>query len=323
MALAAALAVLLAGVAGWWLWRQKQDRMILFNRLPGENVLLFYLDADRLRHAAALAPLVRQRVEPDPDYKSFVQQTGFDYQRDLDAAAVCYLTDRVYVLARGRFDAARLRQYALAQGGSCEGNGLDRPCRMPASQPGRTISFLLISPAVLALATAPEPDAVRQLQTTPQPNAEPLAHAAAAAGDPPPLLWATATPAGLDRALSDSTFLSPNLALFSRTLAGAQRAYLLVADQSPNLQISLRAVCASEAQAGEMRRLLQGLNDLVGGIMHAPRPGKEASVWQRVLASAAISQEKNTVRASWTLDQTVLESFGAPAGAPPGPGAGR
>lgn len=320
------LIALLAAGAGWWLWRQKQDQGLLFDRLPGENVLLVYLDVDRLRHADSLAPLLRQRVDPDPDYKSFVRQTGFDYQRDLDGAAVCYLTDRVYVLARGRFDAARLRRYALAQGGSCEGvsggAGLDRPCRMPASQPGRTISFLLLSPRVLALATAPEPDAVRQLETAPEPSAAPLAKAAVVAGDSPPLLWATATPAGLDRALQDSPSLSPNLALFSRALAGAQRAYLLIADQSPNLQISLRAVCASEVQAGEIRRLLQGLNDLVAGVMRAPRLGNQSNIWQRVLASAAISQDKNTVRASWTLDQIVLQSFGS-ASASRQPDAGR
>jgi hypothetical protein len=154
---AAVLALLLAAGSGWWLWRQKQDRSILFNRLPAENSILLYIDMERLRRSAALLPLVRSRVEPDPDYAAFVKQTAFDYQRDLDAATVCYLSDRVYVLARGRFDEAKLRQYAVAQGGACPSSAFFHAglCSMPASQPGRKLSFQMISSGVLALANAP------------------------------------------------------------------------------------------------------------------------------------------------------------------------
>lgn len=303
-----ALAVLVALVA-WRVWRQKQEQAMLFERLPGENLLLAYVDVERLRHAALFSPALRAQVDPDPDYTNFVKQTGFDYQRDLDAAAACYLPDRVYILAWGRFDAGKLRQYALGQGGNCEGARLERPCSMPGSRPGRIISFELLSPHVLALATAPEPGAVRKLESAPAASAEPLAREAKAT-DAAALLWVTATPAGLDRALSGAADLSPNVALFSRALAGAQRAYVLLLDRSPNLQVSLRAICSSEAQAGEMRRLLQGLNDLVGGLLRGPRGGAPAG-WTKVLASASIEQRQNAVQATWTLDVKLLEDMAA------------
>ena len=307
------LAVVLAAGTAWVLWRQKRDQVILFDRLPGENLALLHLDVGRLRQAAALAPLLRARVDPDPDYSAFVKQTGFDYQRDLDAAAICYLPDRVYLLARGRFDPPRLRQYALAQGGRCAGTRLDQPCSMPASQPGRAISFLLLSPRVLALATAPEADAVKQLETAPVPSAESLAKAATAI-DPAALLWATATPASLDQAVSGTADLSPNLALFSRSLAGAQRAFLVLKDQAPNLGLSLKVICTSEAQAADMRRLWQGLNDFIGGLMRGSRRRGSLSAWDKVFASAVIQQEQNTVRATWTLDPAALESLGSGTG---------
>ncbi len=303
---AVAIAVILAAGAGWWLWRQKRDREVLFDRLPGENVLLLYLDMDRLRHASALLPALRARVDPDPDYAAFVRQTGFDYERDLDRAAVCYLPDRVYVVARGRFDPARLRQYALAQGGSCAGEGLEKPCSMPASRLNRKISLVLISPKILALATAPEPDAVRQLGATPTPNALPLAQAAARSTDPAALLWATATPPALAGVLNGTTDMSPNLALFPRALAGADRVYLFVTDRTPSLEVSLQAVCRSENQAQELRRLLQGLNDFIGGMLRGPRSGEPAHAWGKVLATAAIRQEQSAVRATWMIDPQML-----------------
>jgi len=309
-------ALALAVVLGWWVWRGRQDAASLFRRLPGENVLLLYLNVEQLRRTPALIPVLGNAVDPDPDYAAFVRQTGFDYQRDLDRAAVCYLPDRVYILARGRFDGARLRSYALDQGGACADSGLERPCRMPASQPGRQVSFLLLEPSLLALATAPEPDAARQLEAAPAVSAEPLAQAASTLNAGNPLLWATATPASLDRALRQTSAV-PNLNLLAAALAGAQRAYLFVNDRSPRLEIALQAVCASDAQAAEIRRLLQGLNDLVGGLMRGARRGKTPDPWARVLASAAINQQKDTVRAVWALDPDLLKDLGTTKGAAP------
>ncbi len=305
---AAVAAVLSAGVA-WWVWRQKQEATSLFRRLPSENAVLLHVDVARLRRVSALEPLLKARVDPDPDYAAFVNQTGFDYQKDLDEAAVAWLPGRVYIVARGRFDSARLRQYALAQGGSCAGQRLERPCQMLASLPNRRISFLLLSSSVLGIATAPESDAALQLKREVEPNAEPLARAAAAES-PAALLWITAAPV----ALGETLLASPNVLTILKTLAEAQRVYAFVAEQTPALQLSLKAVYSSESQAAESRRLLQGMNDLIGGLMRGPKPSEAASVWQRVLKSASITQDQNTVRAVWTLDQAALQSL---AGTPP------
>jgi hypothetical protein len=295
-------------LATGWFWIRRGASAGLLRRLPGENVLLIYADLARLRQTGALAPLLRAQVTPSADYARFVEETGFDYQRDLDAAAVCYLPDRVYVLAQGRFDGERLRQYAASQGGGCKGSDLDQPCWMPASQPGRQISLLLLGPNLLALATAPEPEAVLALRSPPSADAQHLAQTAAELNDGSPLVWLTASPAGLDQAGRQAP--SPNLALFSRALAGAQRAYVFLNDLSPDLQLAVRAVCHSAAQAEEMRRLIQGLNDFLGGLLRGVKK-PEAPGWEQVLASAVVEQKGNTVHASWRLNAQTLETLGA------------
>ena len=301
------LGVLSAGV-GWRLWRDRHDRDLLFTHLPAEHLALVYVDVDRLRQASSLAPVVRSRVEPDPDYAAFVKQTGFDYQRDLDAAAACYLADRIYLVARGRFDAVKLRNFAIGQGGSCAAADLGEPCSMPASQPGRRLSFLLAASNLLVLANAPEADAARQVAVEMRPSAEPLAKEVESS-EPGALLWATATPASLEQAMNGTAGNSPNIGLASRAFSGAQRVYLLLADQSPNLQITLKAVCSSDAQAAEMRRLLQGLNDMVASLAGGFRGRSDANPWAKVLAGGAIRQERATVRATWMVDRGALESL--------------
>jgi hypothetical protein len=292
-----AVAVLLAvSFLAWWLWQKRGDPDAWFRRLPGENVLLLHLDVAALRATTSLSPLLQSQVPPDPDYAAFVRQTGFDYQRDLDQAAVCYLSDRVYILARGRFDPARLRAYAQAQGGACPG---DRPCHMPASQPGRRISFLLLASDTLALATAPETDAVLALQKEPTVNATPLVQTAKTMNGGSGLLWLTAAPSTLGQALPGG------VAILAGALSKAQRAYLFLNPQPAGVQVVLHAVCASEAQAAETRRLLQGIHDLIGGLAR-----KGPAEWTKVLNSAIVDQQGTVARVTWLLDAEILRQLG-------------
>ncbi len=291
-----------ASAAAWWLSNRLSTPHLLA-RMPAENSLILYLDLERIRRAGSLESLLKVGVAPDPDYAAFIRQTGFDYRRDLDAAAVCYLPDRVYVLARGRFDPDRLGQYAVSQGGACPAG---RPCRMPASRPGRTISFLMLSRGLLALATAPEPEAVVALQSPPWPTAEALATAGVRINPLGSLLWVTATPASLRLGQ-----LPSNLTLFASALEKAQRAYLFLNDRSPNLEVTLYAICASEDQATELRRLLRGLIDFIGAMLRGGRGGQPPVEWEKVLATAVVEQDQLSVRVRWRIEPGILEKLGS------------
>src|SRR5262245_44574340 len=100
-------------------------------RLPTDNASILSIDFGTLRQGGLFEML--PVVDEEPEYKSFVGKTGFDYKRDLDQALVSFHTSGVYFLVKGRFDWKRLEAYASEQGGGCF-NGL---CRMPGSTPSR------------------------------------------------------------------------------------------------------------------------------------------------------------------------------------------
>src|SRR6266581_6429195 len=103
--------------------------------LPSENAAVLSIDFAALRQGGVFDLLAGPVVEEEPEYKTFVQKTGFDYRRDLDGALISFPPGGVFFLVRGRFDWKRLESYAQEQGGECS-RGL---CRMPGSVPARKI----------------------------------------------------------------------------------------------------------------------------------------------------------------------------------------
>jgi hypothetical protein len=81
-----------------------------------------YIDADALRAAKLLDSVAGSPASEEPDYRRFVEETGFDYRKDLNAAAASFLNGDAYMAVRGRFDWKRLSEYARAQRGECSGS---------------------------------------------------------------------------------------------------------------------------------------------------------------------------------------------------------
>lgn len=144
--LAALLGVLTYSVARsrHRLVRSDADLVSLLPVDPGATT--FYIDVALLRSSHILG-LIAPEKTAEPDYQAFVNNTGFDYARDLDAVSGSLATARSDFLLRGRFDWTRLQQYARKEGGHCE-NGI---CVAPGTTPGRWAAFKLLQPDVLAL----------------------------------------------------------------------------------------------------------------------------------------------------------------------------
>ena len=111
------LAVLLAVVAlaAYWgldryRYRFVRSDLDLLHWLPANNRTLFYADVKALRGAGYLKLLAS--AKPAADYAAFIQATGFDYTRDLDALAAVIDDERVWLVARGRFDWSKIRAFA-------------------------------------------------------------------------------------------------------------------------------------------------------------------------------------------------------------------
>src|SRR5437868_435266 len=138
--LAALVIVLCAAAVGVSHWRRVSkpfSAVALIECLPPDQSTHLYIDVATLRNSGLLDLLTGSKAAEEPDYRKFVDQSGFDYKTDVDAVAAAFVHGNVYFTLRGRFDWKRLPDYARAQGGTCR-NSI---CSMPASKPDRHISF--------------------------------------------------------------------------------------------------------------------------------------------------------------------------------------
>lgn len=121
--------------------------------LPAGNGTRFFIDVELLRRAGILEVLSPGRLGEDPEYQRFQRETHFDYRQDLDALEGSIEADRAAFFLRGRFDRRELWRYAASRGGRCDGEW----CRVPATTPGRWVSFALPQSDVLALSVGLRP----------------------------------------------------------------------------------------------------------------------------------------------------------------------
>jgi hypothetical protein len=131
----------------------------LFALLPPGDQTRFFADVKSLRGAGMLKLLEGTKIQQDPDYQSFVRETGFNYTDDLDVLTGTAQDHQLFFLLRGRFHWDQLRQYASAHGGTCAGDF----CKVPNTKNGRWAGFLPIQPDVLALAIGSDPNGVNRL----------------------------------------------------------------------------------------------------------------------------------------------------------------
>src|SRR5271170_4671116 len=107
--LAAFAIVVCAGVA--WLVHSRSglnDAARLVEFLPPDRSTHVYIDVDALRRSGLLDLVAGSKASESPDYRSFVEQTRFNYRTDMDAVAAAFLNGNEYFAVRGRFDWKRL-----------------------------------------------------------------------------------------------------------------------------------------------------------------------------------------------------------------------
>jgi hypothetical protein len=159
LALAAVVAAVLFGI-DYYRHRFVRTSLELVKLLPPGDLTVFFVSLATLRQAGLMNLLAGVEPAAEKGYQEFVKQTQFDYTRDLDALAGAAGGERLFFVMRGRFHWDKIRQYALAHGGSCRGE----VCKAPTSKPGRWASFLLIQPDVAGLALSGDDSAADLLR---------------------------------------------------------------------------------------------------------------------------------------------------------------
>jgi hypothetical protein len=100
----------------------------------------------------------------EPEYKEFIERTGFDFRRDLNRLVAVIGEPHSYYVVSGKFDWAKISAYA----GTC----VKGVCSMPASQPGKWISLMQLGTGAIAIAVSPNQLAVGEMEAARKPVVE-------------------------------------------------------------------------------------------------------------------------------------------------------
>ena len=156
-----ALIVLLAAIIFWGFQRSgsRDDgkRGDVLALMPSDAGAVLYADFMELLQAPFIAALYAWAPKPqvDADYAQFLQATGFNYERDLDRAAVALLKKApevsFFAVADGRFDRKQIAAYALQSGTRTTLNGRE-VFSVPVNGGARKISFTFLRNDQIALA---------------------------------------------------------------------------------------------------------------------------------------------------------------------------
>ena len=288
------LCVAAVGVVRWVRVSSPYDAARLLAVLPLERATLVYIDTGQLRRSGTLDLLAGSKAAEEPDYRKFVDQTGFDYRTDLDAVAAAFVDNHFYSTLRGRFQWKRLTAYAESQGGECH----YLVCSMPGSSPERNISFYPLKSDILALAVSTDPRAVTSIGPGGRKVDLP------ASLDP---VWISVPAAVFNHldAFPDGTraLLSP--------LAHAEKVTFAAGPQGDRLQLRLEVACTTPDAAADLVKQLSGVTELLRSMIERQHMTPNPRDLSGVLATGSFQQRQATVIATWPVERGFVESLAA------------
>jgi len=132
----------------------------LLDLMPADSSAIFFADLSQLRSAPFLEQVYTwaPQPEPDEDYTKFLNETGFDYERDLNRLAMAFQKtgkdSTFFAVAEGRFDQQKISAVALKSGTVHRRGGRD-VFEVPKSGGERIITFVFLSNDRIALTDRP------------------------------------------------------------------------------------------------------------------------------------------------------------------------
>jgi hypothetical protein len=134
-------------------------RDALLSAMPPEASTVVFADLAELRRAPFATEFYNwiPKSEVDAEYADFLRKTGFDYEHDLDLAAIAVIKgekeSRLFAVAEGRFDPEKIEAY-VAQSGTRETRNGREIFSVPLGDGTRRISFAFVSKDKIALSGA-------------------------------------------------------------------------------------------------------------------------------------------------------------------------
>src|SRR4051812_39356478 len=97
----------------WYEGRGFDDIRVVLSRFPVEDAVVLNVDFSSVREAGLLSD---SKLPLEPEYRQFLDGTGFDYHKDLNSVTASFSKSGNFFIARGRFNWTKLRDYAARQG---------------------------------------------------------------------------------------------------------------------------------------------------------------------------------------------------------------
>lgn len=274
----------------------------LFSALPPGAPTLVYLDFAAVR----ASPFYQHRPDkgpiavPNQDYADFVGSTGFNFEKDLDRVVIGSWPAsgneqrKNVVIAEGRFDRAKIRDYALRKGKLDHQQGRDVFLFKAGDRAGTdSITFLddhrialVDGPSIASLFAAPSGDSVAD------PARERAAHLDGAAA----FVITQAPPVPDDAGAGGGQ--SAQLMSLARSLRWITVA---ASPEGDNLRISLEGECDNAADARQLQSGLEllrmfGRAGLDSSKTRASMDPAVLAMLQTLLTSAEVTQAAEHVR---------------------------
>lgn len=289
-----AVAGLAAVFLAWNAWRNSHSLSDaeMLTRLPTAGALVLSIDFDQIRHSGVYSELVGSKIMEDPDYLSFVRDSGFDYKRDLDNVVASFAPTGNFFVVRGRFDWKKLESFARQSGGSC----YDQLCHLPGSAPDRRISFLPLAAGVMGLAVSTEDLAASQLQHTgPQ-------RSISAPSRP---VWLSIPGSALNRTAKSI----PGASLLTQTITGVDDVMLTLGANGSDFSLRLEAQCHTTQDAANLTGQLKAFTSIFEGAMEREKKKPDPKDLTGVLTAGQFHQSDRAVYGEWTLPKLFLDNL--------------
>jgi hypothetical protein len=251
------------------------------------------MDLRSMRDAQIQEKLAGGAVQEAADYRTFVEQTAFDYKTDLDQVLYYSLGDSQYFLLTGRFNWKALIAYAQHQQGTCR-NGF---CRIATSKPDRHISFYPVNQNVMALAFSSNSGAAADVAAHPR---EKL------------LIEVPADPVWLhlpSAVLKDNEKLPAGTKVFARALADSEYVQLTLGPDNDRFALQMDVTCKTEEQAAILRSQLEQVTSLLKSLITRENQAPNPNDLSGILTSGSYQRVNRHVVARWPIERSFLDSL--------------
>jgi len=288
----------------------------LLDALPDGESTLVYLDFAAIRassfyqHRPDKGPI----TVPNPDYADFIRSTGFDFEKDLDRAAIAIWPapagkNRSVAIAEGRFDQAKIRDYAARQGRIDHQRGRE-VFLFPTGAQGNWTSAFFLDEHRLALVSGQSIDPLFAAHTTDS-VVDPIRERASRLDGAAAFAISHVPPTPDDRP-NGALPGAPNSQLMA--LARSVRwITLAVRPEGDDLRVSLEGECDNGEDARELQSALEVLRAFGRMGLDSPKtrqsmsPAALASL-QSVLNSAEVTQSAERVRVLVELTPDIFKA---------------